>query len=1364
MTDLQFKHMCGHKDQAVLDVVFIHGLTGHPEKTWTNNSGDFWPCWLAEDSSGVSVYTAGYPSSLFEKWSKKEMDLHERASSLVEHMVSHGIGTRAVAFICHSLGGLLAKEMLRACCEARDEDWNRLGKQLKLVAFIATPHTGAALAGILKTLIPRASSHFVDSLTNDSGYLNNLNNGYRDLAGKAGLTTIAYYEKFNTRNLALVVSANSADPGCCKTRPIPIDADHFGICKPNTTEAPVYVSLRRHIGKVLEHCRPTKNSVDAFPAKEICRSVLADTRITHLPAVFESEKPLPLATTYVDLALIESSPRFQPSLLERFESPGERLRLRETRLRRPRQPAKQVLDVSHSRPSILIGGPGSGKSSLMRRIAVDVAEGNWAGATTPLFVELRRYWARRKADQSLTLLDFALERHLPRLTKDTARRDKLVAQIFDSPTLGVLLLADGLDEISAIPDAVDTIYEQLDSLAGLLPWIATSRPTGLRRHCGGARVLELEPLSIESVEQLVKVWSKASRTPEWFPGRLFAEIAAQPSLRQMSGNPFLLTALCYLRHADLDRPLPESRAALYQRLFDQIALQAQRRYNDESILDAEAIQALEDFSRALYEVPDEPRQIFSLYDWQTHGPRKLDFHRRILPARLITSLNEIDSDYHFLHLSLQEHLIARALLRATPPNVAELRFSPAWRAVIRAYGALLYQTGMHKEFRVLVRQLFEERDLLGMSVFHLAEIFADAGIRDTSRWIDDDLRETLWKFHEDGWDEVSALAREALQSLDSKFLEIKGYLAFENLDNELDGLEKDVPEDFEQCVFPGEPYQQYGFDGAHAPRVLASARTDDAHRDLRAEFLGKDQRRALAVATAFADIARPSDRAELAALGSTVEPDSDLAIRLFAYAIAAPSSTLVPFLARFAEKARVDRDELWDRVLELMISIGGELVVKSLFGLLNKDIEAWEKHPIALRDQSSLPEDILNDWMNLRLLLNKLRTLDACEFSQLHQLAEEQATDQRLKEALANERFWNEGISDEVVLALLDKLDCDAASAALLSESQRLGKAASRRVRTRLFAQFSEMSIDQKELCAVIEAASIATNGLSIGVDACTKEAARLWASFRKTPDPDALTMLISRLDGFLAPARIAQSRAALPLIHEILSANSIYSEVALDPSLVNSLIESMLNAVTNIFDGEGLPGDDAEIVRFTNLILELMFAEEFDVTYDAAVTLGYINLPALLSIRGASNTYQVLEEISAQLDVMIFDNFWAGPNGVVHRFDDNRPRIVCLAMDDRGIEAAAAVGHFLVEHGFSRGRDAYVASTEISAVLLFSPDPDEPDPEFAKTQHEFLALLRAESACPEYRCDLLAAEADPKGIAGALAEEIRGDVSDERL
>jgi hypothetical protein len=246
-------HLCSGAD-ARLDVLFVHGLTGTPKETWTNADGAFWPKWLCADLPGVSVYTLGYPASMFGKWAKKEMDLHERAASMLEHLAAHGIGKRPIALVCHSLGGILAKEMLRTSAECNDSSWQQIAEKTRFAAFLATPHTGASLAAAIKFAVPRLSSRHIELLSNDSGYLTSLNQSYRDLAIRKNIATVPYYEKHKLAGLAVIVSRQSADPGVGSIRCIPVDADHESICKPVDQDAPVYVSLSRRLGEVADQC------------------------------------------------------------------------------------------------------------------------------------------------------------------------------------------------------------------------------------------------------------------------------------------------------------------------------------------------------------------------------------------------------------------------------------------------------------------------------------------------------------------------------------------------------------------------------------------------------------------------------------------------------------------------------------------------------------------------------------------------------------------------------------------------------------------------------------------------------------------------------------------------------------------------------------------------------------------------------------------------------------------------------------------------------------------------------------------------------------------------------------------------------
>ena len=79
------------------------------------------------------------PVSILEKWAKQEMNLHERANNMLEQLASFGIGERPVVIVAHSLGGILAKEMLRASNECTDAAWKLIAENTRLVAFLATP-------------------------------------------------------------------------------------------------------------------------------------------------------------------------------------------------------------------------------------------------------------------------------------------------------------------------------------------------------------------------------------------------------------------------------------------------------------------------------------------------------------------------------------------------------------------------------------------------------------------------------------------------------------------------------------------------------------------------------------------------------------------------------------------------------------------------------------------------------------------------------------------------------------------------------------------------------------------------------------------------------------------------------------------------------------------------------------------------------------------------------------------------------------------------------------------------------------------------------------------------------------------------
>jgi hypothetical protein len=235
------------------DVIFIHGLTGHAKTTWSypdsdEPSGPLWPKWIKEYIPGLNVYMLNYPSSLFRQWSKKEMSLFERAKATLDYLASYdGIGNRPIAIVTHSLGGLLAKQIIRTGLDSSDRAWKAIAENCRLVIFLATPHTGAGLASIFNFFFPRLRSGYMSLLQAYGSELDQLNDAYRKIAPRRKIKTTAFYETWKTKKALIIVGKGEADPGVAETELIAVGADHITICKPSNRHHEVYRGVLRRL-------------------------------------------------------------------------------------------------------------------------------------------------------------------------------------------------------------------------------------------------------------------------------------------------------------------------------------------------------------------------------------------------------------------------------------------------------------------------------------------------------------------------------------------------------------------------------------------------------------------------------------------------------------------------------------------------------------------------------------------------------------------------------------------------------------------------------------------------------------------------------------------------------------------------------------------------------------------------------------------------------------------------------------------------------------------------------------------------------------------------------------------------------------
>jgi len=236
------------------DIVFLHGLGDAFKTCWQNSSStddEIWPVWLAESFPGVAIWGLDYPTSKFSTFlNAPDLSIFTVAASLAELLRAKKIGQRPIVFICHSLGGVIAKAILRTCESSTTPQKKAVFDNCKGVAFIASPHSGASLPTLL-SLIPGVASRQTKELVRANAVLTELHGWYQGKAPTSGVSTCALYETMPTKGVT-IVDSGSANPGVPNCDPVPIDANHVDICKFHDKEQLGFLSINNFLEEVFD--------------------------------------------------------------------------------------------------------------------------------------------------------------------------------------------------------------------------------------------------------------------------------------------------------------------------------------------------------------------------------------------------------------------------------------------------------------------------------------------------------------------------------------------------------------------------------------------------------------------------------------------------------------------------------------------------------------------------------------------------------------------------------------------------------------------------------------------------------------------------------------------------------------------------------------------------------------------------------------------------------------------------------------------------------------------------------------------------------------------------------------------------------
>ena len=270
----------------------------------------------------------------------------------------------------------------------------------------------------------------------------------------------------------------------------------------------------------------------------------------------------------------ESRRRFE---LEYAEASGARFRLGGAEQRRP---APEV--IREQRHVVVLGGPGVGKSTLIRYLARSCALGEdsirerlgWSEDAVPIVISLAAYADARARERELSIRKY-LDRRMEERGGETLRN------AIDE-TLGAgeaFVLLDGIDEVpessarASMVRAVDRFRSDYSANRILI----TSRPTGYVRVAGEVRHYVMPNFSKEQVAEFVQRWQRAQertmrpdapdlQKAEKEAASMVAEIERNPKVAELATNPLMLVIVSLIRREG--RKLPDKRVQLYQRAVE----------------------------------------------------------------------------------------------------------------------------------------------------------------------------------------------------------------------------------------------------------------------------------------------------------------------------------------------------------------------------------------------------------------------------------------------------------------------------------------------------------------------------------------------------------------------------------------------------------------------------------------------------------------------------------------------------------------------------------------------------------------------------------------------------------------------------
>jgi hypothetical protein len=262
---------------TLISIIFVHGLAGNREKTWTHKKGTFWPQHLlARDFSSTRIMTFGYDVDVTKLSTFTSSNrIYDHGQSLAYALVSQRekCSTRPILFIAHGFGGLVCQQALILGTQV-DGLWQISSCAIGII-FMGTPHYGSSLAchnERLEKYLNATHKAQKETMVMKPGpnYLQRVANEFQHMLhrGDISLKVFCFYETKQVNDaVGKIVEEGSAilkDYKNCR-----IEANHFNMAKFSGRFDAGYEHIRNLIAALIEKFPGEDKTVISEASKQV---------------------------------------------------------------------------------------------------------------------------------------------------------------------------------------------------------------------------------------------------------------------------------------------------------------------------------------------------------------------------------------------------------------------------------------------------------------------------------------------------------------------------------------------------------------------------------------------------------------------------------------------------------------------------------------------------------------------------------------------------------------------------------------------------------------------------------------------------------------------------------------------------------------------------------------------------------------------------------------------------------------------------------------------------------------------------------------------------------------------------------------